>query len=74
MPPGHSIGAVKITFSKCVAAENRPGQKKRQTDARPPETKMVEKWKKLKKYTKFVNKSFESIRISILKKLVHTAT
>ena len=50
---GHSIGAVKITFSKCVAAENRPGQKRdkqRQRDARPPETKIVEKWKNLKKY------------------------
>ena len=52
MPPGHSIGAVKITFSKCVAAENRPGQKKdkqRQRDARPPETKIVEKRKNFKK-------------------------
>ena len=49
---GHSIGAVKITFSKCVAAENRPGQKRdkqRQRDARPPETKIVEKWKNFKK-------------------------
>ena len=51
MPPGHSIGAVKITFSKCVTAENRPGQKRdkqRQRDARPPKTKIVKKWKNLK--------------------------